>query len=253
MDRLAFNAVASINEQRVSRQMSVNEMANVSTVGFKRSFEVATRAIQVEGAGFKTRFQPQSFSEDYISLKAGPLIATGNELDIAMSGSTVLGVSAADGKLAFTRRGDLRINAQGTLENGQGHLIRSEGGGPLTLPPGLKIEIRADGTVMGTDMAQVGVKTPVPLGKLMLRDASISPLLRREDGLFKNSAGDGQDITPGPQKPGLTPGALEGSSVNAMNIMVKLIDQSRAFEQQINMIKEAKTTDEAGASMLKGS
>jgi len=253
MDRLAFNAVASINEQRVSRQMSVNEMANVSTVGFKRSFEVATRAIQVEGAGFKTRFQPQSFSEDYISLKAGPLIATGNELDIAMSGSTVLGVSAADGTLAFTRRGDLRINAQGTLENGQGHLIRSEGGGPLTLPPGLKIEIRADGTVMGTDMAQVGVKTPVALGKLMLRDASTSPLLRRQDGLFKNSAGDGQDITPGPQKPGLTPGALEGSSVNAMNIMVKLIDQSRAFEQQINMIKEAKTTDEAGASMLKGS
>jgi len=102
-------------------------------------------------------------------------------------------------------------------------------------------------------MAQVGVKTPVALGKLMLRDASTTPLLRREDGLFKNVAGDGQDITPGPGKAGLTPGALEGSSVNAMNIMVKLIDQSRAFEQQINMIKEAKTTDEAGASMLKGS
>jgi flagellar basal-body rod protein FlgF len=253
MDRLAFNAVASINEQRVSRQMSVNEMANVSTIGFKRSFEVATRAVQVEGAGFKTRFQPQSFSEDYITLKPGPLIATGNDLDIAMSASTVLGVSAADGKLAFTRRGDLRINAQGTLENGQGHLIRSEGGGPLTLPPGLKIEIRSDGTVMGPDMAQVGVKTPVALGKLLLRDASATPMLRREDGLFKNSAGDGQDITPGPEKPGLTPGALEGSSVNAMNIMVKLIDQSRAFEQQINMIKEAKTTDEAGASMLKAS
>jgi len=247
MDRLAFNAVASINEQRVSRQMSVNEMANVSTVGFKRSFEVATRAVQVDGAGFKTRFQPQSFSEDYISLKGGPVIATGNELDISMSGSTVLGVTAADGTLAFTRRGDLRINAQGTLENGQGHLVRSEGGGPLTLPPGLKIEIRADGTVMGTDLAQVGVKVPVALGKLMLRDASTTPLLRRQDGLFKNSAGDGQDI----EKPGLTPGALEGSSVNAMNIMVKLIDQSRAFEQQINMIKEAKTTDEAGASMLK--
>jgi len=253
MDRLAFNAVASINEQRVSRQMSVNEMANVSTIGFKRSFEVATRAVQVDGSGFKTRFQPQSFSEDFISLKPGPIIATGNELDVAMSGSTVLGVSAADGTLAFTRRGDLRINAQGTLENGQGHLIRSEGGGPLTLPPGLKIEIRSDGTVMGTDMAQVGVKVPVALGKLMLRDASTSPLLRREDGLFKNSAGDGQDITPGPEKAGLTPGALEGSSVNAMNIMVKLIDQSRAFEQAINMIKEAKTTDESGASMLKAS
>jgi len=253
MDRLAFNAVASINEQRVSRQMSVNELANVSTIGFKRSYEVATRAVEVEGSGFKTRFQPQSFSEDYISLKGGPVIATGNELDVSMSGSTVLGVSAADGTLAFTRRGDLRINAQGTLENGQGHLVRSEGGGPLTLPPGLKIEIRSDGTVMGTDLAQVGVKTPVALGKLMLRDASVTPLLRRQDGLFSNSAGDGRDITPGPVAPGVTSGALEGSSVNAMNIMVKLIDQSRAFEQQINMIKEAKTTDEAGASMLKAS
>ena len=68
MDRLAFNAVASINEQRTARQMAVNEMANVATIGFKRSFEVATRAVQVDGAGFKSRFQPQSFSEDYISL-----------------------------------------------------------------------------------------------------------------------------------------------------------------------------------------
>ena len=41
--------------------------------------------------------------------------------------------------------------------------------------------------------------------------------------------------------------------MNAMNIMVKLIDQSRSFEQAVNMIKEAKTTDEAGASMLKPS
>jgi len=251
MDRLAFNAVAAINEQRVSRQMSVNEMANVSTVGFKRSYEVATRAVQVDGVGFKTRSQPQSFSEDYIVLKGGPVIATGNDLDVSLSGSTVLGVTAADGTLAFTRRGDLRINAQGTLENGQGHLVQSEGGGPLTLPPGSKIEIRSDGTVMGTDMAQVGVKVPVALGKLMLRDASATPLLRRQDGLFKTEGGDGADITPGPVAPGLTSGALEGSSVNAMNIMVKLIDQSRAFEQQINMIKEAKTTDEAGASMLK--
>ena len=119
MDRLAFNAVASINEQRVSRQMSVNEMANVSTVGFKRSYEVATRAVQVDGAGLKTRFQPQSFSEDYISLKGGPVIATGNELDVSMSGSTVLGVSAADGTLAFTRRGDLRINAQVRWKTGK--------------------------------------------------------------------------------------------------------------------------------------
>ena len=174
-------------------------------------------------------------------------------MDVALSGSTVLGVTAANGELAFTRRGDLRLNAKGVLENGAGQVVRGQGGAPLTAPPGLNITVQADGSVFGQDPAQNNASAPVQLGTLMLRDASATPMLRREDGLFKNSAGDGQDITPGPEKPGLTSGALEGSSVNAMNIMVKLIDQSRSFEQAINMIKEAKTTDEAGASMLKAS
>ena len=45
MDRLAFTAVAAINEQRVARQMATNEMSNSTTVGFKRSFESSVRAI----------------------------------------------------------------------------------------------------------------------------------------------------------------------------------------------------------------
>jgi flagellar basal-body rod protein FlgF len=44
---------------------------------------------------------------------------------------------------------------------------------------------------------------------------------------------------------------LEGSNVNALDTMIKLLDQSRTFEQQINMIKEAKSTDESGATMMK--
>ena len=82
MDRLAFTAVVAINEQRVARQMATNEMANVATVGFKRSYESSTRAIKIEGVG-APRYQPQSFSEDYIQMKAGPLMATGNPLDIS--------------------------------------------------------------------------------------------------------------------------------------------------------------------------
>ena len=66
MDRLAFNAVAAINEQRVARQMATNEMANATTVGFKRSFESSVRAIEVDGAGLKTRFQPQIALQLYL-------------------------------------------------------------------------------------------------------------------------------------------------------------------------------------------
>ena len=77
MDRLAFNAAAAINEQRVARQMTTNELANVSTPGFKRSFEAAVRAVKVEGAGFQSRMQPQAFSTDYINMSPGALMTTG--------------------------------------------------------------------------------------------------------------------------------------------------------------------------------
>jgi len=254
MDRLAFNAAVAMKEQTLGRQMAVNEMANATTTGFKRSFEAALRTIAVEGPGLPTRYQPQTFSEDYISLKAGPMLATGNDLDIALSGSTVLGMTAADGTLAFTRRGDLRVNASGALENGSGVLVRSQAGGAITVPPGVRVTIRSDGTVFGSDPAQPANTPPLQIGSLMMRDASQTPLQRREDGLFQvAAAAPGTDIIPGPVAPNLTAGALEGSNVNALSVMVKLMDQSRSFEQQVNLIKESKTCDESGATMMKAS
>ena len=77
MDRLAFNAVAAINEQRVARQVTANELANVSTPGFKRSYEVAMRAIKVEGPGLETRLQPQAVSTDVVSMRPGTMMVTG--------------------------------------------------------------------------------------------------------------------------------------------------------------------------------
>lgn len=253
MDRLAFNAAAAINEQRLARQMATNDLANVSTPGFKRSFEVALRAITVEGESLQTRIQPQAFTQDYINLKPGTAVSTGRDLDISLTGQAVLGVTAPDGQLAFTRRGDLRINANGALENGSGHLIRGQGGAAITLPPGLNISINSDGAVYGIDPTQVGVTQPVLIGDLLLRDASQTPLERREDGLFKVVGKPGQDITPGPTLPSLSSQTLEGSNVNPMEMMVKLMDQSRSFEQQIIMIKTSKMNDESGTSMMRTS
>ncbi|MFM6993003.1 MAG: flagellar basal body rod C-terminal domain-containing protein [Rhodoferax sp.] len=254
MDRMAFNAAVAMSEQTLSRQMSVNEMANATTTGFKRSYEAAMRSVAVEGAGLKSRFQPQSVAEDYISMKAGPVVATGNDLDVAFSGSTVLGVTAPDGTLAFTRRGDLRVNANSALENGSGALVRGSNGGAITIPPGVRVTIRADGAVFGSDPAQGANTPPVQIGTLLLRDASQTPLQRRPDALFMVAGSDpGTDIPPGPVATSLTPGALEGSNVNSLSVMVKLMDQSRSFEQQVNLIKESKTCDESGATMMKAS
>ncbi len=254
MDRMAFNAAVAMSEQTLSRQMSVNEMANATTTGFKRSFEASMRTVAVDGPGLKSRFQPQTFAEDYISMKAGPVVATGNDLDVALTGSTVMGVTAPDGTLAFTRRGDLRVNAKGALENGAGALVRSANGSGITVPPGVRVTIRADGAVMGSDPAQPANTPPLQIGALMLRDASQTPLQRRTDGLFMVAGADtGTDITPGPVAPNLTPGALEGSNVSSLSVMIKLMDQSRSFEQQVNLTKESKTCDESGATMMKAS
>jgi len=251
MDRLAFNAAAAINEQRLARQMITHELANVVTVGFKTSFEVAMSAIKVEGAGLPTRMQPQSISKDIIQLRPGEVITTGRNLDISMNEETVLGVTAPNGQLAFTRRGDLKVNSAGVLEDALKHVVRGEGGDPVTVPPGLTITINPDGTIFAADPAQTGPVQQTLIGRLLLRDASTTQLERRDDGLFGPVGKLGGDVTGGPKLPSLTAGALEGSNVNAMMAMVKLMDQSRSFEHQVRNIKESKNADEAGATMLK--
>ncbi|MCX6625243.1 MAG: flagellar hook-basal body complex protein, partial [Acidobacteria bacterium] len=213
----ALMVVAAINEQRISRQMVTNELANVSTVGFKRSFEASVRAVQVNGPGLSTRMQPQSFTEDFIQLKAGTVMATGNNLDVALTGSAVLGVTSPDGQLAFTRRGDLRVNGKGVLENGSGYLVRGKDNSPISAPAGLVITIESDGTVFGRDPAQTNAKPPVALGTLLMRDASEVKLQRRPDGLYSVvGLEQGADFPSGPKSPRLTSGALEGSNVNAL-------------------------------------
>ena len=103
MDRLAFNAASSVNEQRLARQVLAHEIANVNTTGFKRSYEVVLQAYKADGLGFDSRHQPQVVSKDQIQLKPGPLIATGRDLDILLNDSTVLGMNAPNGEMAFTR------------------------------------------------------------------------------------------------------------------------------------------------------
>ena len=251
MYRLAFNAAASVNEQRLARQVLALEIANVNTTGFKRSYEVVLQAYKADGQGFDSRHQPQIVSKDQIQLKPGPLIATGRDLDILLNDSTVLGVNAPNGETAFTRRGDLRVNASGVLENGAGHVIRGDGG-PINVPPGFKVNIAEDGGVYAYDPQQPGIPQPVLIDRLQLRDASQTPLARREDGLFRvDGQPSGADFATGPLPTSVTVKALEGSNVNPMEAMVKLIEQSRSFEHQIRTIKEGKSNDESGASMMR--
>ena len=254
MDRLIFTSNATINQMANARQVLVNELANASTTGFKSSYDVALKSIKADGAnsGFDTRIQAQAVSRDIIRLKPGAVMATGRPLDIAMADSAVLTVQAPNGERAFTRRGDLRLNNQGTLVNGARHLVLSADNNPITIPVGFKVRFGSDGNVFATDPTQPGVPQEVPIAQLFLRDASEVRLERREDGLFKVlGQASGTDFATGQQPVGLTSQALESSNVNPMAALVRLIDQSRMFEQQVRMIKEAKSNDENASSMIR--
>jgi len=251
MDRLVFTSNATIKEQATARQVLVNELANVSTVGFKSSYDVALQSVKVEGPGFDSRFQAQAVARDLIRLEPGPIMATGRPMDIALADKAVLAVQASNGDLAFTRRGDLKVNAQGQMENGSGHLVLGAGG-PIAVPPGMMVSINDDGTVYARDPAQTGPAASVFIDQLRLRDAKDVKLGRRLDGLFKvDGQPDGTDITAGNTPPKLIPQALEGSNVSAIEAMTRLIDQSRSFETQIRIIKETKGLDESGSTMMK--
>jgi flagellar basal-body rod protein FlgF len=251
MDRLVFTSNATIKEQATARQVLVNDLANVSTTGFKSSYDVALQSVKVEGAGFDTRYQAQTVARDLIRMEPGPVMATGRPLDVALAGTAVLTVQAPNGDQAFTRRGDLKVNIQGQLENGSGHLVLGEAG-PIAIPPGLLVRINPDGSIYARDPAQVGAAADVLVGQLRLRDTTGVSLARRDDGLFKVSEKpDGTDIALTNVLPKVIPQALEGSNVRAIEAMTRLIDHSRSFETQIRIIKEMKGLDESGASMMK--
>lgn len=251
MDRLIFNSIRSVIEEDLSRQRTVNELANVSTTGFKRSFDVAQRSIKIDGPGFDTRFQPQILARDVIELAPGPLMVTGRPLDIAMQGSTVLAVQAPNGERAYTRRGDLRVNVNGVLETGAGHVVLGEQG-PITAPPGFSLRINRDGTVFAANPAAAGPAAEQAIGQLALRNAGAVALTRREDGLFTVIGQPrGADIPAAGALPAVTAQSLEGSNVTAVEAMARMMDHARSFEMQVRIIKETKSIDESGTSMMR--
>ena len=254
MDRFAYTSLNSINERRPIRHVFTNELANVNVVGFKKSWEAAMQANKTEGMGYDTRISPQLEKHERILLTPGALMVTGRSTDIALDEQGVFGVRAPDGETAFTRRGDLRVSVDGVLENGQSHVVLDQNGGPIAVPPGFDINITKTGAVFAKDPNFVGVAPEVQIGQLMLRDASQTFLVRREDGLFEAFVDDQRvpgDFASGPRPVTVTAGALEGSNVNPVLALVKLIDESRSFEQSIKFIKTAKEIDESGAQMMR--
>ena len=247
MDRLIFTSLSGQKyvDQRV--QQISNEIANVSTAGFKREFAAATQTYRYDGDGFKSRYVPVVTPTQQVDLTDGPMQSTGRPLDIAVSGNQLFAVLTDSGETAYTRRGDLVLGADGFLRVGSGERLASDANTPISIPGLTEIKIGPDGTVLGK---QVGGDAVVfqPIARIQVVDADPEKVALRTDGLYE--ASDRQPF-PAAATPAVQSGALEGSNVSLFSSMIDMISMSRRYEMQVKVLKQASDLAERSQSLAR--
>ena len=251
MDKGIYTALGSMKADRVKQGNSIHDVANVSTVGFKKAFEASVTTFRVDVPGTMTsRYFRTADYLGKVNLEPGTRISTDNDLDIFIEGKGVMGVFSASGELAFTRRGDLRIDSEGRLINGENKIISSEDGGEISLEPGYLYKISKTGVIYGSNPEEE-VAEEVEFGRILLRDASDVTLVKMEDGLFKVEGEPPGDFTGGENQIFVTDRALEGSSVKTFAILAQMIELERAYEMKINIVKTLSELGESSNSLMR--
>lgn len=244
MDKMIFTMLNSMKNVQHKQTNNAHEIANVITPGFKKSFSEQTKSLDVHVDGaLNSRAMPISKATNIVDMNPGALMISGRALDIYVNDAGALVVQGPEGQELYTRRGDLSVSANGMLVTGTGHLVIGDDG-PITVPQGTNISIANDGRV---NMIPPGSHLEVQVGRIKLVNTADQDMLIREDGLYQLKKGD----LPLDGEIRITPKALEGSNVNAVDAMVRMIQLSRQYEMAVNMIKNAREVDAASASTMR--
>ena len=244
MDRLIYSSLAAMRGAMARQASIASNLANANTTGFRGEMSHA-QSLWLSGKGL----DPRATVSDEVSgadMSGGAVTATGRDLDVAMNGDAMLGVQAADGSEAYTRRGDLHVSDSGLLTTGDGKLVLGDAG-PITLPPYDSLSVGKDGTITivpaGGDPKDAQV-----VDRLKLVSPVGSKIAKGLDGLFRGL--DGATLPSDPVA-SLTPQSLEGSNVNASSALVDMIDASRAWETQVKMLTTAQDLDKSSADLMR--
>ncbi|RYZ84324.1 MAG: flagellar basal-body rod protein FlgG [Moraxellaceae bacterium] len=227
-----------------------NNLANTSTVGFKRD-----RAI-FEDLVYQIQRQPGAKETQDSQLPSGLQLGTGTRvvathkqftqgnlqvteqpLDVAINGRGFLQVLQADGTIAYTRNGQLELNNEGQVVNSEGLVLEPA----ITVPETTnKITIGKDGSV---NAYINGVVDPQQLGNITLTDFVNPAGLQAIGGnLFTETVASGspQQGAPGENGMGvLLQGQLESSNVDIVEEMVNMITTQRAYEMNSKVVSTA--------------
>ena len=241
MIRSLWISKTGLEAQQLNVDVISNNLANVSTNGFKRQWPIFEDLLyqMLRQPGAQTSQQTQVPSGLQIGTGVRPVATvrlftngslqqTSNPLDIAINGQGFFQILLPDGTTAYTRDGAFQLDFNGQMVTSSGYPLQPA----ITIPPNtLNITIGNDGTVSVT---QAGSAAPTQLGTIQLANF-INPavLQSRGENLFLETAASGPPQVDNPGLNGL--GTLNQSFVETSNVsvteeLVNLITAQRAFE-----------------------
>lgn len=243
-------AKTGLDAQQTRLAVISNNLANVNTMGYKRS-----RAV-FEDLLYQNVRQVGANSSESTELPSGLLIGTGvrtvatekihsqgnmvlteKSLDVAISGRGYLQILRPDGSTGYTRDGSLQLSADGQIVTANGMELQPS----ITIPQdSLAVSISTDGIVSVTTS---GNAAPQQVGQIQIADftnpTGLQPI---GDNLYLESAASGAPVTGVPGTSGmgtLLQGSLESSNVNVVKEMVDMIEAQRAYEINSKAISTA--------------
>ncbi|GAW68616.1 flagellar basal body rod protein FlgG [Geoanaerobacter pelophilus] len=246
--------------QQLAIDVVANNLANSSTTGFKKSradfqdlmyqTEKTTGAPATNATTIPTGIQvglgvrPGAVSKIFTT---GNIIATGNELDLAIQGDGFLQVQQSDGSTAYTRAGALKRDGQGRVVTSDGQPIIPE----ILIPSNAtRVTVGSDGTV---SVQQAGQTAATTVGTLQLASFSNpSGLNAIGKNLFLPTDSSGAATTGTAGQNGLgtiEQGFLENSNVSVMEEMVSMIVGQRAYEINSKAIQASDDMLQQAASL----
>jgi flagellar basal-body rod protein FlgF len=244
MDRMLYVAMTGAQETLRAQTVNNHNLANVGTTGFRADL-AAFQSRAVDGTGYASRVYATNGTTGWNS-QSGALLSTGRDLDIAINGDGWLAVQGPDGKEAYTRAGNLQVDATGQLMTATGQPVLGDGG-PINIPPYTSIFFARDGSISIVAQGQAP-DTASTVGRLKLVNPAEADVQRGDDGLFRMK--DGSDAPPDAAVQ-IGSGMLESSNVNTAQAMVTMIELARQFEMQVKAIRTAEENAAAASQLMR--
>jgi flagellar basal-body rod protein FlgF len=224
------NIVLLSGQMALAQAMDIvaNNIANSNTTGFKREGIAFDTLLSHVGTDSK----PTSFVYDrstYRDAAGGPIVATGNSLDLAIQGQGYFQVQMPNGSTGYTRAGSLQLNTDGQIVTASGLTLLGDGGSVSIPNTASEINISGDGFVTarvdnGAALAQIG--------KIVV--------VKFDDEQKMQPAGNGVFVTGQAPQPAtdsvIMQGSIEQSNVQPVTEITDMIRIMRSYEQMTNMI-----------------